>query len=300
VTATVIIPAFNRASVIARAISSVKTSSNNYEVIVVDDGSTDSTAAVVLQHTSDNCKLLRLPRRTNANAARNAAIRAAKGRLLVFLDSDDEFLTHRLSGIIDYFTENNVDILVDNFITHKRRRSSAFSFLNCGQISDGLRQALSYHAIPITFSSISVKRDVLLDMNFLDERCLRHQDRDFLLSAVDKNYSIHLRNSCDVVKHQRADSFSRSAAGYMTSLEYIIAKHGLFSKADDIQVKHYLISRTLISSMARLDLRAAFMNYLFYKQSTHLSKGGAPRILHYFQGKNARKNLASLFIRPLP
>jgi glycosyltransferase involved in cell wall biosynthesis len=87
---TVIIPVFNRAAVIGRAIGSVlRQSFTDFEVIVVDDGSTDGSVGAVLACRDPRIRLIRHERNQGAAAARNTGIAASAGRLIAFLDSDD-------------------------------------------------------------------------------------------------------------------------------------------------------------------------------------------------------------------
>lgn len=94
---TIVIPTYNRAAMIARTIASCLTQKcGDFEVLVVDDGSTDDTRAVV-EGIGD--PRVRYTRQLNggASAARNLGAELAKGRFLAFLDSDDEFLPDKLS-----------------------------------------------------------------------------------------------------------------------------------------------------------------------------------------------------------
>ena len=93
---SVIIPVYNRPSLIQRAIDSVlKQEQANYELIVVDDGSTDGTRDVVRNYGD----AVRLIEQENAGpgAARNRGIEAATGRYITFLDSDDQWFPWTLS-----------------------------------------------------------------------------------------------------------------------------------------------------------------------------------------------------------
>lgn len=94
---SVIIPTYNRADLLRDAIASVLAQDYpNVEVIVADDGSTDHTADVVASFGS-RLTYLALPHRGLPAATRNAAIAAAAGEYIAFLDSDDLFLSHKLS-----------------------------------------------------------------------------------------------------------------------------------------------------------------------------------------------------------
>jgi glycosyltransferase involved in cell wall biosynthesis len=92
---SVIIPAYNNESTIERAIDSVLTQDfDRFEVIVIDDGSTDSTGHL-LAHYGAQIQVLRQANR-GAAAARNLAARGARGEYLAFLDADDEWLPGKL------------------------------------------------------------------------------------------------------------------------------------------------------------------------------------------------------------
>jgi len=93
---SVIIPVYNRAKTLGAAIQSVLAQScQDFEIVIVDDGSTDDPAAVIAQFSDPRIRFLR-QKNQGGGAARNAAIDAARGRLIAPLDSDDIFLPHHL------------------------------------------------------------------------------------------------------------------------------------------------------------------------------------------------------------
>ncbi|MDO9021293.1 MAG: glycosyltransferase family 2 protein [Deltaproteobacteria bacterium] len=90
---SVIVPTYNRAGMILRAVGSVLASGrDDFEVIVIDDCSTDDTAAVVEALGDPRVRLVRQPLNRGVCEARNAGIAAARGRWMVMLDSDFELL----------------------------------------------------------------------------------------------------------------------------------------------------------------------------------------------------------------
>jgi len=94
---SVIIPTYNGAQYIKQAVDSILAQTyDDYEIIVVDDGSTDDTAEL-LRPYGDRITYLYQENR-KLPAARNAGIRAARGQYLAFLDSDDLFLPHKLAA----------------------------------------------------------------------------------------------------------------------------------------------------------------------------------------------------------
>jgi glycosyltransferase involved in cell wall biosynthesis len=116
---SVVIPAYNRERYLAEAISSVLAQGlDGTEVIVVDDGSTDGTAAAATRFPGVAC--LRLQHR-GAAAARNAGIAAAGGELLAFLDSDDLWAPGKLASQLARLQERPevglVSGLVEEFVS---------------------------------------------------------------------------------------------------------------------------------------------------------------------------------------
>ncbi len=90
---SVVIPVYNRADVIGRAVEScLGQDCDDYEVVVVDDGSTDGSDRVVTAYTEACVRLVRHAENRGVNPARNTGVRAARGEWIVFLDSDDELL----------------------------------------------------------------------------------------------------------------------------------------------------------------------------------------------------------------
>lgn len=108
---SVVIPVFNAARTIERALTSVfRQSYADYEVILVDDASSDGSAeriAAVLRAAGEararTAEVITFSRNQGAAAARNAGIRAARGELVAFLDADDEWLPEKLARQVAAF-----------------------------------------------------------------------------------------------------------------------------------------------------------------------------------------------------
>lgn len=93
-----IIPTFNRAAKVVAAVRSVLDQTlPEIETIVVDDGSTDGTAALLEREFGDCIRLLRLPQNRGVSYARNRGIELSRGAFIAFLDSDDLWLPEKSS-----------------------------------------------------------------------------------------------------------------------------------------------------------------------------------------------------------
>jgi GT2 family glycosyltransferase len=108
---SIILPAYNRRHVIGRAIDSVVAQSfQDWELIVVDDGSTDGTDEV-MDRSDPRIRLIHQSNR-GAAAARNHGIAEARGQFIAFLDSDDEWLPHFLKLTHEYLSRHPQDAFV--------------------------------------------------------------------------------------------------------------------------------------------------------------------------------------------
>lgn len=98
---SIVMPAHNAQSTIGRAIDSVMTQSYpRFEILVVDDGSDDDTAARVRSYRDQRIRLLRHRVNRGVAAARNTALRAARGEYIAVLDADDAWLPGRLEKLL--------------------------------------------------------------------------------------------------------------------------------------------------------------------------------------------------------
>ncbi len=111
---SIIMPAFNRRKEIKRAIQSVlQQTYSHFELIVVDDGSSDDTVDVVqnIIETDDNnaqIKLIKLPQNMGVSHARNTGLQHAKGDIICYLDTDNEWASEYLE-LVNYFYNTHLD-----------------------------------------------------------------------------------------------------------------------------------------------------------------------------------------------
>ncbi len=101
---TVVIPTYNRASLLPRAIRSVLAQTfSDFELLIVDDASSDNTEEVVAGFAGPQISHIRRQRNRGLAAARNTGIAAARGEFIAFLDDDDEWLPRKLETQVAIF-----------------------------------------------------------------------------------------------------------------------------------------------------------------------------------------------------
>lgn len=188
-TISVILPTYNRARVLNRAVDSVLAQDlSDFEVIVVDDGSTDETAALMQSYCDPRVIYIPQPGHRGGNACRNRGIMQAKSDLICFLDSDDAYLPYKLRFIADYFTRHpDIDVLIDSFEKlYPPEQGGASQWRinptldNSAAVALAVYQRRLYKATP----SISARRQALLAIGLFDETLNRRQDMDLLLRLV--------------------------------------------------------------------------------------------------------------------
>jgi glycosyltransferase involved in cell wall biosynthesis len=187
---SVIMPAYNRAGCIGRAIDSVLAQDfADFELIVVDDGSKDATADSARGCKDPRVKVIELGENRGGNAARNAGIRAASAPLIGFLDSDDSYLPHKLSRVVAKFdAEPELDVLVDSFVKlcepgAKRRQIERIN----RRISSTaeFRRRLFARELWKPTSAVTVRRDAAMRAGLFDEGVRRRQDLEFLIRLTE-------------------------------------------------------------------------------------------------------------------
>ena len=110
---SVIIPFYNSELSIKRCINSVleQDFEKNFEIIIIDDASTDNSKNIIKLQNSSLIKLISLSKNSGPAAARNAGLKVAKGEYIFFLDADDTILNNTLSTLYKHAKENDFDLV---------------------------------------------------------------------------------------------------------------------------------------------------------------------------------------------
>lgn len=238
---SVIIPTYNRESLITRSIKSVLNQTyTNIEVIVVDDCSTDNTEKVIKKIRDKRLKYIKLEENRGACHARNVGIENATGDYIAFQDSDDVFHKNKLEKQLNNLIKNNSDfdfcklnIFVHNIKWHLPDKEQD-KILN----EDTFLYELCKGNF-ISTQTILAKKEVFNDIKF-DERLPRFQDYDLVLRVANK-FKISYTKQSLVDVYRQNDSISTSheklerACIIMLNKDYAV---------DD--TKNNLLTKTLI------------------------------------------------------
>jgi len=218
---SIIIPVFNRAHCMERALASLHLQElRDWELIIGDDASTDATWDIV-QRTIPAARLSRLEVNSGAASARNAAIKMATGEFLAFLDSDDEWLPGKLSAQID-FLESHPDFALCATSHIFQRR-------------DGIRREVVVHNPPDWKAQLHrgqifhgastplLRRSVVEKVGLQDESLRVLEDWDWML-RISQKHKIHVLPDLLTLIHENGPSdpdFTR------LSTERFLSKHAM-------------------------------------------------------------------------
>lgn len=183
---SVIIPTYNRANLIDQAIQSVLNQTyQNFEVIIVDDGSTDYTKEVIrkFQERDKRVKYIRHEKNRGGSAARNTGIKAAKGEYIAFLDSDDEWLPEKINLQIAVFKKGSdnlgvvyCDVMIKN--NDEKIVNSHYFFPQCrGYIYDFMLKRCAL----VPCSVLIVKKECFQQIGLFNEQFFACQDNDICI-----------------------------------------------------------------------------------------------------------------------
>jgi glycosyltransferase involved in cell wall biosynthesis len=216
---SVILPTYNRADTLGRSVSSVlEQTFDDLELIIVDDGSTDSTAVVVKKFLDIRIRYLRLASNRGASAARNAGIQQARGYYVAFQDSDDRWLPEKLERQLALLAEWQGPHHVV-YSKYQRFGPSGPGRI-VGEPFDRLR--LLHHNF-IGTPTIIANRECLARAHF-DEQLPRRQDWELCLQLM-QSCSFHFLDEVLVLSYITPASVTSSRSRLLVAYEYILEKH---------------------------------------------------------------------------
>jgi glycosyltransferase involved in cell wall biosynthesis len=194
---SVIIPTYNRCSLLGEAIASVQTQSYGcIEIVVVDDGSTDDTAEMLRGYGS-TLKVLEQPNR-GVSAARNTGIRSTHGELIAFLDSDDYWLPNKVERQVQLFQHQPKAKICQTEETWVRNNVR----VNPRQRHTKYGGFIFEHTLPLCLispSAVMLRRELFEEVGLFDEKLPACEDYDLWLRITWK-YPVHLIDESLIVK----------------------------------------------------------------------------------------------------
>jgi glycosyltransferase involved in cell wall biosynthesis len=243
---SVVIPTWNRAQFIAPTIDSVlRQTYAQYEVIVVDDGSTDNTAEILAAYRDKIIYILK--QNGGVSSARNAGIQAARGRYIAFVDDDDLWLPDKLSLQAQLMEQNPALGLVYCGAVKIRKDGTRIGEARPEKRGAIFKELVCSNHIAGSASAAMVRRDVFSRSGYFDEqlspcadwdcwiRIAQHHDVDYVDAPL-VHLTIH-------------DSMQKNIPAMERDTFYILDKYWPLLGSDEqtIRRKHYIYSNHCIN-----------------------------------------------------
>ncbi len=237
---SVIVPTFNRVSLLPRAVNSVLSQEfSDFEIIIVDDASTDETAEYA--KSLNDTRVVYVRRHTNGGQAAtfNTGIQAARGKLVTFLDDDDEFLPKFLGKMVEAFANATEEV--------------GFGWCGVRMVQDTpagerlIREKrwdpnLRDPSVAITIGSgygLTLCRSVLEKIGMFDENLRAMADAEFLFRLV-QEFSFLIVPEVLVTTHEhRVQRLTGVRIERAIAIEAIISRNADFLAAHPKLAKHF-------------------------------------------------------------
>lgn len=211
---TVIVPAWNQEMYIGRCLRSLisqRFPRNDYQIIVVNDGSSDKTA-YALELFKDEIQIINNQENIGLPASLNKAIHQVKSQYIVRVDADDYVSRDFLLFLHSFITQNSYMDAVACDYNLVDDQGALISRKNCMQE-------------PIA-CGIMFKTDQIIDIGLYDEKFLLHEERDLRIRFL-KKYSIH-RMELPLYRYRRHESnITNNEDAMKRHMIDLVAKHGL-------------------------------------------------------------------------
>lgn len=249
---SIIMPTYNRASTISKAIQSVlEQTYEEWELLVIDDCSTDQTEEVVQKFTDPRIHYYRLEENSGACVARNKGIEEAKGDFITFLDSDNEYLNTKLERQLGLILEKNADMVCCRYklIKYDTLREVGifpkdYDVLNDTEYESRYKWLLAYGEQGWTDTNTLFAKCKAVKTIMFDAGLPRWQDYDFAIRFSQK-YEIVFQNEVLVNSYLMKDSISVQSDKLKTAATMIYLKHAAVIETDKRlkRIWHFIIAK---------------------------------------------------------
>ena len=290
---TIILPTYNRLATLPRAVASViAQNEQNFELIIIDDGSTDETRAWLATLDDPRIRVTRSERSQGPSAARNIGIGMAIAPVLAFLDSDDIYCDNRLLVPLAVF-DREPDVICTLSSARKEDKlggTTVALFPDVKLASPAFEWAMICDLVGVESTSITVRTDCARRVGGFCTRLRKTEDREFLIRLSRLGAARILPDalfekswSADGLSNQWASAGHELVSYFRERPEYV----GQYRK-----VGQYLATKTLIMHVRHRDF-ATFIADARRFHSIGLLDEGIVRICrNHLQVKRYRRNAA--------
>jgi glycosyltransferase involved in cell wall biosynthesis len=276
---SVVIPTYNRAHLISRAIQSVLNQTyQDFEIIIVDDGSKDNTEEVVKNLNDNRIRYIRHNTNKGASAARNTGIKASKGEYIAFQDSDDKWFPDKLEQQVKAFDKvpSKVGVVYSGFYRIEGDNKIYIPSAHIAQKEGNIHNELLRRNF-IGTPAVLIKKECFENAEYFDETLPALEDWNLWIE-LSKYYLFKYVNKPLLYSYSTPNSVNRDQKNLFKAREMILRNHfDDFNKDKKILSDYFLgIAVELCSNGDLINGR----NYLISALKANYLNVNA--ILHFF------------------
>lgn len=261
---TVIIPTYNRRRWIGECLDSIKAQTyQQIETLVIDDCSSDGTAEWLRSDPRYSfARLLVQPRNGGASEARNAGIRAARGELIVFIDSDDLLAPKHVETAVSVFkTNGNVGLFAcdstiigpDSEVLYSGRTWHQIqSELKNYRVRTGVRGLKDVFIFSNIFPGFTLPKAVFEKVGYFDQSIFPMDDYDLMLRVAGAGHSVYYCHEALALRREHTGQCSGPTNSVDTCRKQILTLHASLKRNPELKAAGYDIRKRL--AHARLEL----------------------------------------------
>lgn len=199
---SIIVPVYNSEKYLSQCIESVLSQSySNFELILVDDSSTDSSFEICQLFANKDARINVIHKENGGtSSARNVGLNNAKGDYILFMDNDDYWNnSNALSLIANHLEESKADVLIFDYISYYQNKDKfVYNRRKCNRkhllslsVDDALKEIIKNNLLHVTVWTKVVKASIIKENNIYFPEGMRNEDTDWIGNLL------HYINSVD-------------------------------------------------------------------------------------------------------
>lgn len=258
---SIIIPTYNASKFIKRCINSIERQTfKNYEVIFVDDCSTDNTMKVIKKIKKKKYSIFKLKKNYGPATARNLAIKKSKGLYLCFLDIDDWWLEKKLEIVYKFIKKNNSEIINHNEYLYSKNKKIAKLIYNIN--SNNFYEHLLLKNNELSTSAVTLKKSFIISKKIYFNESKNYysvEDYDFWLRLTSSGAKITFINKFLGVCNLHDSNISQKKIHFLNIMK-VIHKHAY-------HIQKLSLDKKFIWKKAKLRFEINYIKYFLFKKN---------------------------------
>lgn len=267
---SIIVPVYNARATISETLHSlIKQTYQDFEIIIIDDGSADDSAKILKRWVKKDAKKFKYfwQRNQGPAAARNKGLKEAKGEFIAWIDADDLWLPKRLESMLKEFNKEPEVAFVSTDARYlypdNKISKQTYYQINGLPLEYSFKELLKTNFI---FGSPLIKKKVIEKVGFLDENLVRSEDYDYWLRILAKNYKLAIVKEPLALYRFLIDSRSQSYILVNQAELKVLSKASEFKKlsSEEKEVLRWHIKKTCLNLAQEYAKKREFIKAIKY------------------------------------